>query len=111
MASKIYTINHAGYTATVEIIVARYDVNDNLAIELLDVEDICIFCTITKNIVPLPFGFAAVDVNNCPFAQDFIVENGLGELIGMEVESGFVSYPIYKFNLDLLEEVAGEFAC
>lgn len=40
---------------------------------------------------------AYVDVNNCPWAEDFIRENTLGEPLGRLASSGFCVYPLYRF--------------
>lgn len=47
---------------------------------------------------------AYVDTNNMPDAERFIKENGLGEFTGKTKDSGYCTYPLYKFNLDKLEE-------
>jgi hypothetical protein len=41
------------------------------------------FCTLSTNIEDLPDGLCAIDTNNCPFAEDFIKENQLGEFTGL----------------------------
>lgn len=45
-----------------------------------------------------------VDVNNCPWAPQFIVEFGLGKATGEYAYSGFCEYPKYKFNMDVLKK-------
>lgn len=42
---------------------------------------------------------AYVDTNNCEWAEEFILENHLGEFTGQWGYSGFCKYPKYKFNL------------
>lgn len=49
-------------------------------------------------------GFAYVDTNNMPGAEQFIKENGLGEPTGAWTRSGFCTYPLYKFNIDELKK-------
>lgn len=49
-------------------------------------------------------GFAYVDTNNMPGAEQFIKENGLGEPTGVRLRSGFCTYPLYKFNIDELKK-------
>ena len=46
---------------------------------------------------------AFVDTNNCPWAEEFIQENGLGEFTGIYGNSGFCTYPLYEFNLGKLK--------
>lgn len=47
-------------------------------------------------------GCAYVDVNNCPWAREFIEKYNLGVYTGKVCHSGFCVYPLYKFNLDKL---------
>ena len=44
-----------------------------------------------------------VDVNNCPNAEEFIREYNLWVKV-WEIDSGFVTYPIYEMDLDELRE-------
>lgn len=46
---------------------------------------------------------AAVDTNNNPNAEKFIIDNLLGMKVG-EVHSGFCTYPVYVFDMDKLNE-------
>lgn len=57
----------------------------------------------------MPRGCAFIDVNNYPELPSFIEENGLGEpytRFGSPVtmQSGFVEYPLYRFNENSLKE-------
>ena len=47
---------------------------------------------------------AFVDTNNCPWAEDFIREYQLGEFTGRNDESGFCTYPLYKFDIRKIRE-------
>lgn len=74
-----------------------------LKMDCLDDEFGCMmpFATLTVNLKNnLPEDHAFVDTNNCPWAEKFIEENGLGEFAGRYGSSGFCSYPLYKFYLD-----------
>lgn len=42
---------------------------------------------------------AYVDTNNCPWAEEFIEENGLGVPTDRIGQSGWCFYPQYKFDL------------
>ena len=44
-----------------------------------------------------------VDINNCPNAEEFIREYNLWVKV-WEIDSGFVTYPIYEMDLDELRE-------
>lgn len=43
---------------------------------------------------------AFVDVNNCPDITAFLEENGLAVPTGKSRQSGWVSYPEYRFNME-----------
>lgn len=87
----------------------KYTYGDCLAISLMQEDGSCFAC-LTVNLIDaldgiatLPEDCAFVDVNNAPWAEKFIQENNLGRHLGIYVQSGFVSYPLYKFNLDKLK--------
>lgn len=86
--------------------ICRYADNRNLALTLYTVQGEC-YATITVNICPLPADTAAVDVNNCPWAEDLIKKYHLGKL-DHDIISGFVVYPVYKFDMAVLAEYADD---
>lgn len=58
----------------------------------------------------MPLGCGFVDVNNHADAEELIRENGLGEPYmrfsePVAVKSGFVEYPLYRFNTEKLKEL------
>ncbi len=64
------------------------------------------FATITKN-----FGefigqknCAYIDTNNCPFA-DQLIEQGFAVDTGLTKQSGYCTYPLWKFNEDFLRSI------
>ena len=86
--------------------------NNNLCIRLL-MEDGSPFATLTKNLdgdkSEIPSTCAYVDINNCPFAEEMIKKYDLGEMrftqgCGIYKTSGFVTYPLYAFNMAKLLE-------
>lgn len=87
----------------------KYTYGGCLAISLMQEDGSC-FAHLTVNLIDalegiatLPEDCAFVDVNNAPWAEKFIQDNNLGEHLGLYVTSGYVSYPLYKFNLDKLK--------
>lgn len=103
---KYYEIESYGKTYNVRIERNTYAYGNNIALSLI-AESGEPFCNLTVN---LPESFiwgddktAFVDTNNCPWAEDFIEQNNLGEPVGYECRSGFCTYPLYRFNLDELE--------
>lgn len=95
---------------TVELIpiIHRY-ANNVLAIELLTMEKES-YAVITVNIpdavffIDIPNNYSFVDINNCPWAEDFIIEHELGVPTGEMFRSGYVRYPLYEFNLNKLNQ-------
>ena len=43
-------------------------------------------------------GMAFIDINNCPWAEEWLKKNNLAEPAGYSRQSGFVTYPLYKWN-------------
>lgn len=98
-------INQYGHTYDVTIRKTKYQYNGNLAI-VLWCKDGEPYGNLTTNLdEKLPPDMAYVDTNNMPDAERFIKENDLGEDTGIIAKSGYCSYPLYKFNIDKMEEM------
>lgn len=84
---------------------ASYAVNDNYAVILTETTGEP-FATLTVNLEnsKLTKGYAFVDTNNCPWAEEFIKENNLGEFTGATRQQGYCVYPLYRFNTDKIKE-------
>ena len=99
---KYFPLNYDDKTYNVRIERMVY-ANGNLALELITDEEEA-FATLTVNLVESNMWAdgktAFVDTNNCPFAEDFIAENGLGYYMGYTARSGFCTYPLYRFDLE-----------
>lgn len=97
-----------GETYNVHTDISHYTNNGNLAICLNDINE-GPFATLTVNIDPLGSpSLAAVDTNNCSWAEAFIKEHSLGKFTGMSLRSGFCTYPVYDFDLDKLKDYGYE---
>lgn len=97
-----------GETYDVEVFRTTYQSNDSLAIILRDAHTGEPFATLTVNLPDGAFGdkhYAFVDTNNCPWAEEFIKENELGEPTGLLGHSGYCEYPLYEFYIDKIEEL------
>jgi len=107
---KTYKLNSYGEEVEVAPIKQTYSSNGTLAIHLLEIEDgevIDNYAMLTVNIDDsdeLEDGLAFVDTNNCEWAEDFIIDNKLGKPIGRFGQSGFCKHPLYKFNMNKLNE-------
>lgn len=72
------------------------------------------FCNVTKNLdIRLNGCFGFVDTNNYPFLPEFLKENGIAtNYMGLSVQSGFCSYPLYQFHEERLRELCPDgYAC
>ena len=95
-----------GCTVEVWCVLGEYESNGTLAVQLFCEEGP--FASLTVNVEDGCAGgdYAYVDTNNCPWAQKFIAENGLGETTGIVGFSGRCQYPLYLFHRDRLKESA-----
>lgn len=82
----------------IKLMIDRYTYNDNLYIGLICEEGPYSNLTTNTDIV-LSEDEAAVDVNNFPEAREFIEMNNLGQNTGKLIQSGFCTYPVYKFDI------------
>ena len=99
---KLYKVKTDFGEYEVELRAMEYYANKNLAIEMFSPTE-GPFARLTVNLGDkLKDGFAYVDTNNCPWAEDFIVENGLGKDTGVIGRSGYCMYPLYEFNMEVL---------
>ena len=82
--------------------------NDGIELEIWNLEDGPI-ATLTRYITATSSENAAyVDTNNCPWAEKFIKELGIGKATGNYTRSGFCTYPEYEFDMDKLREYMSE---
>lgn len=99
--------NSYGEAFTGYLDVNRY-YNGNLAISIiLDYGEPFGSITVNTNFI-LNEDEAAVDTNNFPEAEDIIRKYNLGESTGKSIKSGFCEYPVYKFNLSVVNQYTKE---
>lgn len=105
--SKVIKLNYVGEDFNLYIVLNKYATTDNLYVGLVS-EDGGLFGDVTVNLMPIKgkmkknYGF--VDVNNLPYLEELIRRYKLGKKTNQCVQSGFVNYPLYEFNLDVLEQ-------
>ena len=101
---KYYTVNAYGKAYKVRIEVEAYNSNNTLALELVTDEGEP-FCSLTVNLPThgADNETAYVDTNNCPWAEEFILANDIGYPTGDVATSGFCTYPLYHFDIDVLK--------
>lgn len=107
---KTYKLNAWGKNYDVSVNVANYFNNKNIAVTMDYFDEDCgcwfPYATVTVNLRDLDDGFAFVDTNNCPWAEDFINDNRLGKFTGEYGYSGWCAYPLYKFDMAKIKDVA-----
>ena len=103
-----FQVTSWGKTYDVWLRTSTYRNNNNLYVGLVckEVEDgeewYEPFADITVNTESLKPGYAAIDINNFPEAEQFITENKLAKFAKDYVISGFCVYPIYLFDMERL---------
>lgn len=85
------------------------DKRNILALLLNDAKDGSPFATISVNLEDeYMIGdtcYTFLDTNNCPWAEDFIISNNLGEPTDIYGYSGFCKYPLYKIDIDKFKKL------
>lgn len=97
-----------GNVYEVEAYKGHYEKEDGpLAIELIDTEDGCPFCTLTVNIRDgvAHDNYTYIDTNNVPNAVEFIRKNRLGTFTGVYGYSGWCEYPLYRIYKTKLKQM------
>ena len=84
----------------VELTLSQYYKPRNIALVLMHNGEP--YAYLTRNICELPYGYACIDTNSIPDAEDFIVKNNIGEFTGGYIASGFCRYPVYKIREDVI---------
>ena len=87
----------------VKLQITRYYNNGNLAIILTansETKDELFACiTVNLDDILMP-NQAYLDINNCVGIERFVLDNKLGKPAGRKMTSGFVTYPLYEFDLE-----------
>lgn len=107
---KYLNIELYGETFKVKPYRCKYAANDSLAVILLDEEGED-FDTITVNLSNYSQSedTAFVDTNNCSYVEKFLKRHKIAKPVGIHGQSGFCSYPLYKFDLSKLEELPEDY--
>lgn len=100
-------LQKTGPTTPVTVRFTNYANNRTLAVQLTGARPPwAAFATITVNLNwPVQDqDHAFIDTNNCPWAEEFLCDNGIAEFAGVTGKSGFCTYPLYRFNRDVTWE-------
>lgn len=98
----------------VALVLSMYRDYNNLYVGLEEYDDEFDFwspyCDVTVNIRSLPFLESAINIEFGGQEKiEFLVQNGFGELTNKELRSGFLEFPIFRFNADKLKELDPRF--
>ena len=102
MINQFYPVRSYGKTYEVNLVRKTYLHPRTLCVQTYTKEGEP-FATLTVNLcskLQSPT-HAFVDTNNCPWAEQFLVSNGLAWPVqNIRRNSGFCSYPLYEFDLN-----------
>ena len=102
---KTYNVNAYGNNYEIVLFKGMYSYGDNLAVVAEELDGMP-FATLSVNLDDnLHKNFAYIDTNNCPWATEFLETNKIAVPTGKVSKSGFCIYPLYEFNLDMLENL------
>lgn len=103
---KVFNVrlSKSGRTYPVTLDFTSYVMDNTLAVRLISARPPWLpFATITVHLDESSGqekNKAFLDTNNCPWAEEFLRDNGIAEPVdGVTGQSGFCTYPLYKFNL------------
>ena len=82
----------------------HYLADSSLVIDIVNPDDHIARITTCLDRLTVHEDEAYVDTNNCPWAEDFIKEYRLGDDTWIREQSGFCTYPLYKFDMDRIKE-------
>lgn len=86
--------------------VANY-MNGNIAVILMVAEEPivdAVYGTATVNLHPVDDNFAFLDYNNMPLICGIFERLEIAKPTGIKAQSGYCSYPLYQFNMNVLRE-------
>ena len=68
------------------------------------------YATLTVNLNyddcdPAPEDCAYLNTNNNPGVEEFVNENKLGEFTGIRKQSGYCTYPLYRFDMAKIRSI------
>ena len=105
---KLYKIKSVEKEYSCYLMKGQYFYDKSLALVFYEDEDYSPYGTLTVCLegAELTNDYSAfVDVNNWPDIENFIKENNLGEPTGRKIKSGYVVYPEYTFNKDIVDNI------
>lgn len=105
--AKTLRYNSYGRDWAISLTATNYQINGNTAVRMNCLVDGYYepFANLTVNLdEKLPEGFAFIDINNLPGAEDFVEKNELGHFTGKWGRSGFCVYPLYELDLEKISE-------
>ena len=98
----------------VALVLNMYRDNNNLYVGLEEYDKEYDFwdpyCDVTVNIRTLPFLESAINIEFGGQGKiDFLTQNGFGQLTDKKLRSGFLEFPVFRFNAEKLKNLDPEF--
>ena len=100
---KTFPISNYGFNYDCFITLSSYNNNNNMAI-ILDTETDGQYGVASVNFDKLDRGYAYLNTNNLPGIDKVFEDLGFAEFTGIKCKSGWVEYPLYKFDFDKMKE-------
>lgn len=100
-----YELDLFGEHFKFKLIKNTYAANNTLAVQVISDQGEYL-TTLTVNMpkdYDLPEHMQFIDVNNNPWALEFLEANQIAMPVGFSAYSGFCMYPLYQFDLDKLD--------
>lgn len=88
--------------------VGKYQADNSIAIQVWNRDGPIATLTVCLCDRSLGENEAYIDMNNCPWAVDFIEQAGLGKKTGRIGHSGYCTYPVVKFDMQKVKESEAE---
>ena len=102
---KVFNVrlSKTGRTYPVTLNFTSYVMDNTLAVRLVEARPPWSpFAVITVNLSDRVQDetHAFLDTNNCPWAEEFLLDNKIARKTEVTMKSGFCTYPLYEFDLD-----------
>nr|DAP73933.1 MAG TPA: protein of unknown function (DUF4313) [Caudoviricetes sp.] len=99
--------NHATYY-NCYFQIGEYIANKKTALRIANKMGAIAGITVCIPRVPIDKGMTILDINNCPWALDFMTDNGFATKTRVNVESGYCVYPVVRLNMEKIREYGEE---
>lgn len=99
------TLNYNGVECYLKV--SNYANNGNMAVMLMVAEEAlqdALYGVATVNLHPVDDDYGFLDYNNMPLITGIFERLGIAKPTGIKAQSGYCSYPLYRFDMNVLRE-------